>query len=55
MDTMNAIEARRSIRKFSDKLLPRETVEALLEAVRLAPSAKNRQPWRLFRPDAMNI
>lgn len=48
MDTMQAIRGRRSIRKFAAKPLPREAVLPLLEAVRAAPSAKNRQPWRLY-------
>ncbi|MCM1569477.1 MAG: nitroreductase family protein [Roseburia sp.] len=37
---------RRSIRKFKSQALPRETIEAILEAGRAAPSAKNRQPWK---------
>ena len=41
-----AIEKRRSIRKFKRDPIPRELVDELLEAARLAPSATNRQPWR---------
>jgi nitroreductase len=41
-----AIEKRRSIRKFRPDPIPIELVEQLLDAARLAPSASNRQPWR---------
>ena len=46
METMEAITARRSIRKFSDRPVTEETVNAVLAAAILAPSGKNRQPWR---------
>lgn len=46
MEIMEAIAARRSIRKFSDRPVARDTVNAVLEAATLAPSGKNRQPWR---------
>jgi nitroreductase len=41
-----AIENRRSIRRFKRESIPRELVEELLEAARLAPSGSNRQQWR---------
>ena len=40
-----AIETRRSIRKFAPDDVPDEMIEQMLEAARLAPSAGNRQPW----------
>jgi len=40
-----AIETRRSIRKFAPDDVPDEMIEQILEAARLAPSAGNRQPW----------
>ncbi len=46
METLQAIAARRSIRKFKHQDVSRETVEAVLQAAILAPSGKNRQPWR---------
>lgn len=46
MDTLTAIAARRSIRRFRPDPIPRQTVERLLEATVQAPSAKNVQPWR---------
>ncbi|MBN1248818.1 MAG: nitroreductase [Anaerolineae bacterium] len=46
MDTLKAIKTRRSIRKFKDQPVPEDEIRALLEAATLAPSGKNRQPWR---------
>jgi nitroreductase len=46
MDTIEAIEGRRSIRRFSADPVPRELVERVLAASVQSPSAKNRQPWR---------
>ncbi len=41
-----AIKARRSIRRYLDRPVPKEIIETLLEAACWAPSAHNRQPWR---------
>lgn len=38
------LRARRSIRTFTPRLVPRETLSALLDVARFAPSASNRQP-----------
>jgi len=46
MNTMDAIQMRRSIRKFSADPVSRETIEQIIQAGIDAPSAKNRQPWR---------
>lgn len=40
------IYERRSIRHFLDKPVSREIIEQILDAGRVAPSAKNRQPWK---------
>jgi len=48
MDVFEAIASRRSIRRFKDTPLADETVEKILEAATLAPSGKNRQPWRFY-------
>ena len=42
---VNAIENRRSIRWYLEEDLDNSIVEDVLNAGRLAPSAKNRQPW----------
>lgn len=46
LTTKEAIEARRSIRKFKTDPVPDECLRELLEAARLAPSGCNAQPWR---------
>ena len=43
---IEAIKARRSIRKFRPEEIPDEIIRDLLEAARLAPSGSNSQPWR---------
>ncbi len=45
MNVLEAIEQRRSIRKFRDTPIPDEVMEKILRAATLAPSGKNRQPW----------
>jgi len=46
MDVLPEILRRRSVRSFSPKPLEKDQLERILEAGRLAPSAKNRQEWR---------
>ena len=43
-----AITDRRSIRKYRDTPVKRQVVEEILRAGMLAPSSKNRQPWRFI-------
>ncbi len=47
METLEAIKTRRSIRKFSDQSVEPEKLQAILEAVRQAPSWSNLQCWHL--------
>ena len=46
LTTKEAIEKRRSIRKFKPDPIPEEHITALIDAARLAPSGCNAQPWR---------
>jgi len=48
MDVKKAIAARKSIRKYADKEIPKEIMDELLEAMRLAPSANNAQRWSVI-------
>jgi nitroreductase len=48
MDVFEAIQKRRSIRAYQDKPVPREKIEKILEAGRLAPSARNSEPWHFI-------
>jgi len=45
LDVFEAIEKRRSIRKFKLNPIAKEHLKKILEAGRLAPSSGNRQPW----------
>lgn len=42
---LETIYSRRSVRDFSEKPVPKELVEELLNAAVMAPSARNTQPW----------
>jgi len=46
MNVHEAIAARRSIRSFQDKPIEEDKLRRVLEAGRLAPSARNMQEWR---------
>ena len=48
MEISQAIRERRSIRLYQNKPVEDEKIRQLIEAARLAPSAKNRQPWRFI-------
>lgn len=43
---IDLIYDRRSIRKFQEKDVPVELLNQIIDAGRVAPSAKNRQPWK---------
>ena len=48
MNTLEAIAARRSIRKFKSDPIPEDMLQKILTAGIQAPSGKNRQPWRFI-------
>ena len=48
MDVMEAIQKRRSIRKYRPDNIPEDVLERLLNALRLAPSGGNAQPWKFI-------
>lgn len=45
---MNAIQNRKSVRKYSDKVIADDLLLKILEAGRLAPSWCNSQPWKFI-------
>jgi nitroreductase len=51
MDTWLAVASRREVREYADRELPEEVVNRILDAGRLAGSARNRQPWRFLVVD----
>ena len=48
MDVMDAIRARCSVRAYESTPIEAEKLARVLEAARLAPSAKNLQDWKLL-------
>ena len=44
---IQAITDRRSIRKYQERFVPKSMIEEIIRAGMLAPSAKNRQPWKI--------
>ena len=48
METLNAIENRRSIRKFKDEKISDKQIEQIVRAGMYAPSAGNEQPWHFI-------
>ncbi len=47
MTVSEAIRTRKSVRSFADKRVEPEKLDLVLEAARLAPSARNLQEWRI--------
>ena len=45
MELREVIRQRRSVRRYTEKTVPREVLERLLEDACWAPSAENYQPW----------
>jgi nitroreductase len=46
MDALTAILKRRSVRTFRPEPLPKDMLEKIVDAGRLAPTARNEQPWQ---------
>ncbi len=47
MEILDAIRTNGSVRAFTDETVDDETVAAILDDARFAPSGGNRQPWRV--------
>ncbi|MCK4963746.1 MAG: nitroreductase family protein [Dehalococcoidia bacterium] len=45
MDALEAIRRRRSVREYTGESIPREDLEKIIDAGRLAATGNNRQPW----------
>ena len=48
MELDKAISSRKTIRKFKNKNVPDNYLYEIIQSAMLAPSAKNRQPWRFY-------
>lgn len=51
MNFQEVIQHRQSVRKYRDKPVEKGKIEKLVEAVHVAPSACNSQPWKLIIVD----
>lgn len=45
MDALEAIRKRRSVREYTGDAIPREDLEKIIDAGRLAATGHNKQPW----------
>ncbi len=48
MDTFDAIKKRISVREYSDKSVEKEKLEKMVDAGRLAPTARGEEPWEFI-------
>ena len=54
MEFEKIIQTRQSTRKFSDRIPDADTLQKILEAGRMAPTAKNVQPIKIFVAESEN-
>ena len=55
MDTRLAIVSKRDTRRYADRPIPAELLGRILDAGRVAGSAKNRQPWTFLVVDDLEL
>jgi nitroreductase len=55
MDFADLIRTRQSVRSYADTPVEAEKLAQLVEAVRLAPSASNAQPWKVIIVDEPGV
>lgn len=55
MDVLEAIAARRSVRKFKKEAVGKDKIETLLDAAMHAPSAVNSRPWEFYCSDKAEV
>jgi len=48
VDILKVISDRRSVREFTDRVVTRDEIEALLDAAVRAPNHRMTQPWRFY-------
>ena len=51
MNFQELIKKRQSVRKYQEKIVEKEKIQQIIEAVHIAPSACNSQPWKLIIVD----
>jgi nitroreductase len=48
MEALEILRTRRSVREYTDKQIPKESLEKIVDAARFAPTARNVQPWEFI-------
>ena len=48
MDALEAIHKRRSVRRYTGEPVPRDDLEKIIDAGRMAATGNNRQPWEFI-------
>ena len=48
MDFFDVVQQRKSIREYSEKLVEKKLLEKIIDAGRLAATARNEQPWEFI-------
>jgi len=48
MEFHNVVKSRKSVREYSQKVIEKQLIEAIVDAGRLAATARNEQPWEFI-------
>ncbi len=48
MDFFEVVKKRASVREYSDKTIPEEALDKIVDAGRLAPTARGQEPWEFI-------
>ena len=57
MDAIKCLKGRRCVRTYLDKDIPKSVLKDIIDCARLAPTARNTQPWQFVvvtNPDLLN-
>ncbi len=55
MEILKEIRNRISVRSFNSRVIEKDVLVRIIEAGRMSPSAKNRQPWRFIVIDNVDL
>lgn len=55
MDAFLTVASKREVRDYAGRPIPADAVQRILEAGRMAGSARNRQPWRFIVVDSPSL
>jgi len=55
MEFFEVIKNRKSVREYSDKAVSKDLIEKIVDAARLAATARNEQPWEFVATSDKNV